>query len=103
MSTDINETTVQIDHTNGTVNFYTTKRSVFLQILKRNVNYTKVNEIQGGGYEVDYPISEIRQPCGLLKPTNESADDQFLTAEEKERRQKAGERLRQSRKALAAE
>lgn len=97
-SQDIQETTVQIDHTNKTVNFYTTRRSVFLQLLKRNPGFTKAVELNPG-YEVDYPLDQIRSASSLLKPAEGSAEEQFLTPEEKARRQQAGERMKQARAA----
>jgi hypothetical protein len=96
MASDIQETTIQIDHTNKTVNFYTTRRSVFLQLLKRNPNYTQAKELEPG-YEVDYPIDQIRAAAGLLKPAEGSAEGQFLTDQEKIRRQQTGERLKKLR------
>jgi hypothetical protein len=99
MAFDIQETTVQINHTDRTVNFYTTRRSVFLQFVKRNPNYIKATQIPGGGYEVDYPLSEVKGAALLLKLQPGSAEDKFLTDEEKARRAESGERLRAVRAA----
>lgn len=89
---DIAETTVQIDHTNRTVNFYTTKRSVFLGLVHRNPQYLKAHELNPG-YEVTYPLEQVRGVDKLLVPSDGSARDQFLTEEEKVNRAAAGERL----------
>jgi hypothetical protein len=91
---NIQESTVQVNHTEGLVNFYTTRRAVFLQIVRRNPNFTKAVEIRGGGYEVDYPIAEVRGVWMLLKPCEGSAEDQFLTDQERAKRAEAGERLK---------
>ena len=101
MSFDIQETTIQVDHTNKRVNFYTTKRSVFLSLLKRNPNFTSAKELHPG-YEVDYPLSEIRSPQSILKPVEGSAEGQFLTPQEKERRAAAGERLKAARQKITS-
>jgi hypothetical protein len=97
MTFDIQETTVQINHTEKTVSFYTTRRSVFLQLVKRNPNYTKATQIPGGGYEVDYPLAETKGVALLLKLQPGSAEDQFLTEQEKARRIASGERLKSLR------
>jgi hypothetical protein len=92
---DISETTVQVDHTNRTVSFYTTRRSAFLALVHRNPHFTAVRELNPG-YEVDYPLDQCRAPESLLKPTDESARDRFLTDAERARFAAAGERLTQS-------
>jgi hypothetical protein len=91
-SFDIAETTVQIDHTNRTASFYTTKRSVFLGLVHRNPHFTNALELNPG-YQVDYPLDQVRGVDKLLVLSNGSARDQFLTEEEKVNRAAAGERL----------
>jgi hypothetical protein len=93
MSFDIQETTLQINHTEQTASYYTTRRHVFLQLVKRNPNFSKATEIPGGGYEVDYPLSELKAPALLLKLQPGSAEDLFLTDAEKEQRRASAERL----------
>jgi hypothetical protein len=93
---DIAETTVQIDHTNRTVNFYTTKRSVFLGLVHRNPHFTAARDLNPG-YEVTYPLDQVRGVDKLLVPSDGSARDQFLTEEEKAHRAAAGERLTAAR------
>jgi len=101
MSFDIQETTVQIDHTNKLVSFYTTKRSVFLGLLKRNPSYTSAAELNPG-YEVSYPLDQLRAAPMILRSAEGSADDQFLTPKEREARAAAGQRLKARRRKGAA-
>ena len=93
---DIAETTVQIDHTNRTASFYTTKRSVFLRLVHRNPHFTSAKELNPG-YQVDYPLDQVREVDKLLYFSDGSARDQFLTEEEKVNRAAAGERLMAAR------
>lgn len=94
MARDIQETTIQIDHTNKTVNFYTTRRSVFLQLVRRNPNFTRAVELNPG-YEVDYPLDQCRGPAGALKVAEGTAEDQFLTESEVLRRKATAARMKE--------
>jgi hypothetical protein len=89
---DIQETTVQIDHTNKLVHFYTTRRSVFLGLVHRNPNFIRAAELNPG-YEVEYPLDQVRGVDKLLAPSDGSARIHFLTEEERHRFAQAGERL----------
>lgn len=89
---DIQETTVQVDHTNKRVHFYTTRRSVFLGLVHRNPHFIRAVELNPG-YEVEYLLAQVRGVDKLLAPSDGSARDQFLTAEEKASFAAAGERM----------
>lgn len=99
---DIQETTVQFNHTEGLVNFYTTRRSVFLQIVRRNPSFLKAVELTGGGYEIDYRAEEVKSVQQLLKLKEGSADEQFLTDREKATRADSAKRLAEFRYSRAA-
>ena len=89
---DIQETTVQVDHANKLVHFYTTRRSVFLGLVHRNPHFIRAVELDPG-YEVEYPLEQVRGVDKLLKPSDKSARDRFLTDEERASFAAAGERM----------
>ena len=99
---DIQETTIQIDHTNKTVSFYTTRRSVFLALVHRNPGFTKATELNPG-YEVDYPLKECRAADGFVRLVEGSARDRFLTEGERTRFAESRVRLEAARSASKAE
>lgn len=91
---DIQETTVQIDHSNGLVEFYTTKRSVFLGLIRKNPNYEEALDLQPG-YSITYRIDQVKLPASYVKPApgGEQAAHTFMTDEERitqERRREHG-------------
>jgi hypothetical protein len=100
-SGDLQETTFNFDYANKLVNVYTTKRSVFLAFLKRNPNAIKIDEYQGGGYNIQYSLDQLRGLQFLLKPAPGGAEvvDEKLTDAERAKRAAAGERLSAARKA----
>jgi hypothetical protein len=104
MTPDIKETTWNFDHTHKTVEFYTTQRSVFLKLMKRNPTGRVVSQ-DDHGWCVQFPIDQLRSPETLLKPVagGEELQAQLLTPAEVERRAKAGARLKASRAARKAE
>lgn len=91
---DIQETTVQFDHTNRIVEFYTTKRSVFLSLIKRNPNYIKAEELNPG-YSIDYALEECRAAPMILKPAKGGGArmECWMTEAEIIKRREACERL----------
>jgi hypothetical protein len=91
---DIQETTVQIDHSNALVEFYTTKRSVFLGLLRKNPNYEEALDLEPG-YSVTYRLDQVKLPASYVKPApgGEQAAHAFMTDEERitqERRREHG-------------
>lgn len=95
MSFDIKETTISFDHTNKEIHIYTSKRSVFLGLIKRNPGYLNA-EHKSGGYFLVYPASCARQPALVLKPGPGGQErlQEWLTPQEQQAKAAAAERLR---------
>lgn len=92
------ETTLVFDFKDKTVEYYTTSRRAWLRAIKRNPHYLKATDLKPG-YRIVYPIDQVRDAESVLKP-GVGGDDvilQFLTPQEIDQRQRAGERLRQNR------
>jgi hypothetical protein len=99
----IQESTVQYDHTHGTVELYFTSRSRFLAAIKRNGRFIRWTDLKPG-YSIEYPLSECRSIQHLIKldPSGEDAHRNLLTPEEAAARAAAGERLKATRFESAA-
>jgi len=61
---DMRETTVVYDYKSKTVEFYSTHRTPFDNLIKRNPNFLVKEELQPG-FRIVYPLSEVRQPHTL--------------------------------------
>ena len=91
---DVQETTITFDHTNKELHIYTSRRPVFLSLIKRNPNYISA-EHKCGGYFLVYPKGSYRGPDLVLKPEagGDSRLQEWLTPEEQTRRQEAAARM----------
>lgn len=98
---DIQETTIQIDHTNKRVEFYTTKRSVFLALVHRNPNVITAKELNPG-YEVVYPLDQCRSGEDFVRLADGSIRGLFLTDEEKRNLEASAARLKAAHAAKEA-
>lgn len=91
------ESTVVWDHSAGTVELYTTKRTTWLRTIARNPNFIpgSARDLEPG-YVVSYPASECRTPEALVRPCPDPSNsvlDAFLTESERTQRSKAAKNL----------
>lgn len=91
------ESTAVWDHSGGTVELYTTKRTTWLRAISRNPNFIpgSAKDLQPG-YVITYPITECRTPEAVVRPCPDptgSTLDAFLTDAERAQRSKAADNL----------
>lgn len=60
------ETTIQFDYPRREAEFYTTKKSVFESLKRRNPNYIRALELEPG-FIITYPMAQVRPPRLCLK------------------------------------
>lgn len=84
------------DYQAKTVEFYTTKRSVFLALIGRNPGFINAKDLDPG-YVVLYPLDQVRHPRLMIRQTigGEDALQRFLTPREVENRQVRRESAKQ--------
>ncbi len=70
---DNKETTVVYDYNDKTVEFYSTHRAPFDNLIKRNPNFLVKEELEPG-FRIVYPFSEVRQPHTLTMVKHSSGD-----------------------------
>lgn len=91
---EIDETTLSWDHTDQTVELYTTSRKVWLRAIARNPQYLEAQDLRPG-YRLVYREDVVTRPDKVIKsrPGGDEALEAFLTDGEKARRLAARDRI----------
>lgn len=97
---DEHESTLVYDYAAGTVELYTTKRSVWLRAIARNPNFLSASDLKPG-YSITYPIAEMRNPESAIRPKDDPTDSvlsKYLTDSEKATRSRVASNFKKSDK-----
>lgn len=103
---DIQESTLNIDHTHKVAEFYTTRRPTYNKITARNPDFKSAEELPDGGFMVVYALDQLRGIESVLKPGNaedraaaKAAQFAALSPAQQAKRLEAGARLKAARAA----